>query len=235
MIVDKKSLSLKKLGLRSTHNLKHRLNMRLRQKLGAILWILSIQYFGAQFVVAQAWKNHFSLADNTISDLGNTACTLYGKMYICSPLHRWMNASFILLGIFQAIGGLLLCKRAINNKVKNIGFDFIVLGGIGILLVGIFPENTIIQLHMIGAALPFLIGNLGLIFLGPNLKVPNVLKVYTWVSGSISLVALILLVTHNYLSMGNGGMERLTAYPQTIWLMVIGIYILYQGSQVDNI
>ncbi len=209
--------------------------MKLDQKLGASLWILSIQYFVTQFVVARAWKNSFSLTDNTISDLGNTACATYGKMYVCSPLHHWMNASFILLGIFQASGGLILCKRAINNKTKNLGFDFIVLAGIGTILVGIFPENTVIQLHMIGAALPFLIGNLGLILLGPNLKVPNILRVYTWVSGIISLVALLLLVTHNYLSIGNGGMERLTAYPQTIWLIVIGIYILCQNSQIDNI
>ena len=97
--------------------------------------------------------------------------------------------------------------------------------GIGTILVGLFPENTISLLHVIGAGMPLLVGNIGLVILGIDLPMPKTLKLYTIFSGIVSVLALILFVTHSYVGIGPGGTERIAAYPQTIWLIIFGFYI----------
>lgn len=192
---------------------------------GPTIWILCIQYYIIQIVTARAWVIHYSLLRNPISDLGNTACGLYSGRFVCSPLHGLMNASFITLGITMATGSLLIYQEFKENWASLVGFSFMAAAGVGTLMVGLFPENSLSILHTVGAALPFFIGNLSLIILGLALRVPKALKIYTLLSGIISLAAFILFVTHHYLGLSIGGMERIVAYPQTIWLIIFGIYI----------
>jgi hypothetical membrane protein len=193
--------------------------------IGPMIWILCIQYFIAQLVVARAWSTPYSLLHNPISDLGNTACGLYSGRFVCSPLNGLMNASFIMLGITMAIGSLLIYQEFKESLSSLVGFSFMSLAGIGTLMVGLFPENTLSDVHLAGAILPFLIGNLALIIFSVALPIPKPFQIYTILSGAISLVALVFLLTDHYLSLGIGGMERLTTYPQTIWLIFFGIYI----------
>jgi hypothetical membrane protein len=192
---------------------------------GPALWILSVQYFVIQLIVANHWRVPYSLLNNTISDLGNTACAIYGGRDVCSPLNPLMNASFVILGLTMFEGAMLIYQEFRKNTGSAMGFTFMALAGLGTILVGIFPENTISPLHFLGAMLPFLIGNIGMIILGLSLKLPKWLRVYSVTSGIISLVALGFFITHSYLGLGIGGMERIVAYPQTIWLIVFGIYI----------
>lgn len=193
--------------------------------IGPAIWIYGIQYFIVQLVVAAAWNSPFSLLTNPISDLGNTACGMYDDRYVCSPLHDWMNASFILFGLTVTIGSVLLYYGFRKNIRSYIGFSLMALAGIGTMLVGIFPENGIGALHTLGALLPFLLGNLSLIVLGLSLEMPRWFKYYTVISGVVGLVALIFLVFQNYLGSGPGGLERVVAYPQTIWMITFGVYV----------
>lgn len=192
---------------------------------GPAFWIASIQYFITMTIVGMNWATHYSVFKNTISDLGNTACGIYGGRYVCSPLHAWMNASFIVLGITMIIGSTLIYQEFRKTTASWIGFSFMALAGMGTLLVGIFAENTISSLHIAGAALPFVIGNIALLVLGLSLDMPRPLRIYTILSGVVSLIAFVLFITHTYLGIGIGGMERLTAHLQTIWLVVFGIYL----------
>jgi hypothetical protein len=69
----------------------------------------SAQFFITQFWVALAWTTPFSLLQNCISDLGNTRCGLSNSeahLYVCSPRHPSMNASFIALGLTILAGGV---------------------------------------------------------------------------------------------------------------------------------
>lgn len=207
--------------MRSTHKSQH--------YIGAVLWILSIQYYVAQFVVAASWPKYgrYSWAHNTISDLANTHCGIYDSKMVCSPLHTTMNISFIVLGITMVSGTLVLRKQLANSYLTNLGFIFIVLGGIGTVLVGLFPENTVLAMHIIGAALPFVFGNLGMIALGASLKrLPVWLRSYSVISGVIGLLALGFFTTSTYLGIGLGGMERIVSYPLTIWMIGLGLYLL---------
>lgn len=205
--------------------------------LGSIFWILNIQYFITQFVVGLAWQKPYSVLRNTISDLGNTTCGPYRGGFVCSPSHSWMNASFVALGLSMSVGSILVYRQSVKSAASTIGFGFMGVAGLGTALVGIFPENTISTLHILGAALPFLIGNLALVVLGFTLRLPQILRYYTSISGLVALVALVallLFLTHTYLRLGIGGMERLTAYPQTVWLIIFGIYSLRQHFKPQN-
>ena len=193
--------------------------------IGPIMWILSVQYFIVQLIVAKAWSMPYSLASNTISDLGNTYCGIYSGRYICSPLHSFMNGSFIILGLFMTLGSMFIYQEFRETSLAFIGFGFLLLAGIGTLLVGLFPENTNGTLHIIGAILPFLIGNAGITILGYALQVAKSLRFYSILSGVVSLIALVFFTSHHYLGIGIGGMERITAYPQTVWLFVFGVYM----------
>jgi len=192
--------------------------------LGPMLWILCIQYYAVQLIVAIAWRMPYSLTQNTISDLGNTACVTYGGRLVCSPLHTLMNVSFVLLGTLMIAGSILLSRTFHKSPIARVALTFIAIAGLGTIVVGIFPENTIRTFHIVGAALPFVIGNIGLLCFGFVSGIPRVLCNYALVFGLISLTTLVLFVTHHYVGIGIGGTERIVAYPQTIWLIIFGIY-----------
>lgn len=200
--------------------------------IGAIAWISSVQYFIIQIVVTNAWVDPFSIRKNPISDLGNTVCGEYSERYVCSPLHDLMNQSFVFLGSTMILGSILIARQFnIKNSVTS-GFSMLTLAGFGTILVGMYPENTIANLHILGASLPFLLGNIAMIVLSDHLNLPKNLRTFTMVSGVVGLSALVLFITGNYLGLGYGGMERVVAYPQTIWMIVFGIYYLKLVSKI---
>lgn len=187
--------------------------------------MLSIQYYLIQIQTALAWPKPYSWLHNTISDLGNTGCGNYAGRFVCSPLHELMNSSFITLGFTMALGSLLIYQEFKQSRASLIGFSFMAIAGLGTILVGLYPENTLSSLHALGAALPFFVGNVGILVLGINLDLPWRLRLYTLSSGGVALAALLFFSRQQYLGLGVGGMERLVAYPQTLWLIAFGIYI----------
>lgn len=194
--------------------------------LGPLIWVLSIQYFVLTAVAAAAWPTGYSWRFNLISDLGNTACGNYASRYVCSPDHGLMNGSFIALGLTMAIGSLLIYQEFRESRASLGGFSLMGLAGLGTLLVGLFPENTVVAMHVIGAVLALLVGNVSLVVLALALRNENSgLRVYTLVSGSVSILAFILFAFGIYLGIGRGGMERLVSYPLTVWLILFGLYM----------
>ena len=193
--------------------------------IGPLMWMLSIQYFIVQTVVAADWSIGYSLSKNTISDLGNTTCGVYTTRFVCSPLHNLMNISFIVLGLFMTVGAVFIYKEFKKRTLTRLGFYLLGIAGFGTMVVGVFPENTVSFLHLTGAVLALLIGNVGIAVLGWALEVPKTLRVYSVISGSFSLVALLLYVSSISAGIGLGEIERLAAYPQTIWLIVFGLYM----------
>ncbi len=193
--------------------------------LGLIFWILCIQYFLVQLIVGLAWVSPpYSWRLNTISDLGNTMFGLYGGRYVCSPLYDLMNESFVLLGICMIYGSILIFRGQDKNRALLWGVILMGRAGLGSILLGLFPENSVRSFHVTGAALTFILGNVALIIFGLTLSMPKAFRFFTITLGFAALVALGLFFTHNYLGLGIGGMERLTAYPQTVWLILFGIY-----------
>ncbi|HUC88310.1 MAG TPA: DUF998 domain-containing protein [Candidatus Binatia bacterium] len=207
--------------------------------LGPILWVMTAQYFVITYIVSRSWHPPYSLAHNSISDLGNTACGIYANRlasnsYVCSPKHTLMNTSFVLTGALMILGAKLIYPLFKKSRNTLIGLSCIGLGGLGAILVGLFPENTTSALHTTGAALDFLVGNVGLVILGFSLRLPKMLKVYTLFTGFLTLIFLVFYTSKVYLGLGLGGTERLASYPQTIWLIVFGIYLVYSKYSLKN-
>jgi hypothetical membrane protein len=198
---------------------------RLRPYVGPYLWIASVQYLLMQWVVASAWRNPtYSWRNNAISDLGATMCGTFAARYMCSPNHLLMNISFVVLGLTTLVGAALLYRQFAVNRGSRIGFAMLAVAGFGTALVGIFPEDADIVLHGFGAGLSFFLGDAALVVLGLSLAIPRWLKVFSVLSGVVSLLALGSYSTGHFFFLGLGGIERLAGYPQTLWLIVFGVY-----------
>jgi hypothetical membrane protein len=109
-------------------------------KLGPILYVASIQYFAVQLFVALQWRPPYNLSRDTISDLGNTACGTWNGRYVCSPFH---NLS------------VLLSRYLANGRASKAGFAAMAISGLGVIIVGLFPENSVPALHGLVRQQPF--------------------------------------------------------------------------------
>ncbi len=133
-------------------------------------------------------------------------------------------------------GGALLLSRALSaNRLARAGFVSLMIAGLGTIIVGLFPENTISAWHIFGASLPFFLGNLAMILLAMNLSwQARWLRNYTLLSGVVGLFALGFFISNHYLGLGLGGLERVVSYPQSLWMMTFGGYLLVQAKRSSH-
>ena len=172
-----------------------------------ILLILGAVQFVLAMVIAESIQPGYGIADNYVSDLGVGNSALL------------FNCSIILLGISICMSAYLIFQ-----KFKNAPFSVLFfLGGIGTMGVGIFPETTG-SIHLTFALVAFLCGGLSMIASYAIIK--KTLGMISIALGVISLSALILFITHVFLGLGPGGMERLIVYPELLWCVALGGYLL---------
>jgi len=92
---------------------------------------------------------------------------------------------------------------------------------IGTIIVSIFPENTILVMHSLGALIAFVFGAVSAIYAYRFTKSP--FRYFSILLGVISLFAIPLLGDSSLL--GFGGIERLVVYPYIIWGIAFGAYL----------
>jgi len=141
-----------------------------------------------------------------------------------------MDAVFVLLGLVMASGSLLLYQEFTERPRREqraalAGFTLMAFAGVGTMLVGLFPENTISYMHITGAGIAIGGGNLGILILGLVLPLPEGLRGSMIGLSIVSIVALICFASGHYFGIGGGTMERIAAYPETVWLIRFGLYI----------
>lgn len=147
------------------------------------------------------------------------------------PRHLLMNLGFAYLGLIMAFGSILLYNeftssdRKVDRLAAFLGFTLMSLAGVGAIIVGVFPENTLSYMHIAGAALAIGGGNVGILILGSVLDLPEAMRRYMLVFSTLSITCLTLFAAHRYFGIGAGTMERIAAYPETIWLITFGLYI----------
>jgi hypothetical membrane protein len=213
-----------------------------RELLGATLWALTVQYFIAEFIVASAWKlPRYDFRLNFISDLGATVCPTVApgtNMIVCSPLHMLMDASFVTSGLLIISGAVLLRSVFPPSRVVTLGLAGLAIGSLGLIGVGLLPENLHEQWHVLSATFFFLTSNASLVVLGlrltsfPRWKLRGV---YTALSGTIALLGLVVFIQPALTArIGVGYVERVIAYPFTIWLVVMGLYLLLSRAMTPK-
>jgi hypothetical membrane protein len=214
-------------------------------RLGAGLWLFCFQFFVGEQIARLGWPGHYSMARNYISDLGAVRC---GGGATCSSLHWVMNGSFVLQGLLIVFGTVLVRSFFPERLVYRIALALFVIAGIGVLEVGMVPEDINFRLHLLGAAANFLGGNLAMILLGLVMIRRSVCEALpsrfrSWITfalGSIGLLATIALAfrgTPSWAALGwnTGTVERLAAYPLPLWLTWTGFLILRElGVAAEN-
>jgi hypothetical membrane protein len=197
-----------------------------------IIWICAAQFFVAQVIAQSRWTTPFSLATNYISDLGNTTCGLYPAVtgsYVCSPWHTLMNISFVLQGVIILIGAVLARPALAGLRWRAVIFLLLVVTALGMVGVGLFPEDVNNRAHVISAGTQFITGNAAMIVFGiaaNRVERWRAFAVVSIVLGITGLLATALFPRGYGLGMGVGGMERVAAYTLPVWLITAGVLIV---------
>jgi len=204
-------------------------------RLGAILWVLTIEFFIAQFVAQAAWPA-YSIVDMDISLLGVTDCNTTPTGYGCSPRNLVFNAGMVLNGLL-ILGGLWLTRRLWPaSPLTTAALWLLAVGsGGGDLLVGLFPVDVFLEGHLAGAVLTLFVACLGILLLGVVLWNTNRLfALYAIATGLASLAAFGFYMLEFYLGLGRGVIERIGAWSHNLWYVVTGGLILlghFAGSR----
>ena len=92
------------------------------------------------------------------------------------------------------------------------------------MCVGIFPESAG-HIHTLVALIAFIFGGLSAVtastFLMPLFRYLSVLL------GVIARIALMLLILHQDMGLGLGGMERMIVYPIVLWAIGFSGYLMH--------
>jgi len=184
----------------------------LRKVAGSLILVGAAQFI-AGMIVAEALYSGYSVADNYISDLG------------VGPSALIFNSSVFLFGLTSVVASYYLW-RIFHEKLVVILFF---LAGIGLMGVGVFPENVEV-IHPIVSLIALLFGGLSAIAAYKLEKPP--LSYISVIMGSVALIALVLFITQNFLGLGEGGMERMIVYLIVLWIIGFGGYLI--GSEDKN-
>jgi hypothetical membrane protein len=186
---------------------------RTRPWLGAGWWALCFQFFVAEQIARLRWPGHYSMSMNWISDLGAAH----------SPLHWVMNGSFVVQGVLISVGAILMRRLFPAKASYRVALLLFLVSGVGVLVVGLVPEDSDAQVHRVAALAHLLAGNLAMTLMGVAMLAGaarvRFRGVITLLAGLLGLTALALL------GLGEkdvGTFERLAAYPLTLWLTWTG-------------
>jgi len=130
----------------------------LRRTVGGVLLLTQPLVIAVQLLVATRWSaGDYDLRVNTISDLGAVSCTTigaaYGPVAVCSPWHALMNAAFVVIGAFLALGAVLVSRDLAGRRTTWIASLLLVVSGISSLAVGLAPLDSAPEAHT-AVALP---------------------------------------------------------------------------------
>jgi hypothetical membrane protein len=188
-----------------------------RYRWGGLAWLLTLQFFVVEAIAALQYGGYSYSAD-VISDLGTAT----------SPAAGLMNASFIAQGVLIAAGALLLGPglAGLGGRLARV---LLVASGVGVLLVGVFPSDGNPTTHQVGATVHFVAGAVGLIALAYAVR-PRSEGLGTTLAllGLLGVVGTVFFGSAVFLSLGEGGMERVAGYVQPIGLALAGVALWRQ-------
>ncbi|MFZ0700098.1 MAG: DUF998 domain-containing protein [Thermoplasmata archaeon] len=187
---------------------------------GAIALIVADLQFIAAMIVTQFGYPNYSLAQNYISDLGNTSL---------SPWYYLFDSSIAILGIVSVLGILLIWSSFAPGSARVVGLLLLLLASVAAIFVGAFPENVNGTVHSIASLLVFAPSGVGLLLLGgwamPTRTHWAPFRAFTIVLGALTLGALVIFVLGLWGPLGPGTVERVIVAPVLLWALVISIHL----------
>lgn len=199
---------------------------------GAVLLLLTAQYFVGEAVAAAAWDDPaYSWSRNYVSDLGAISCSTT----VCSPDHAVMNATFVVHATLVFLGSTLLAPVFASARVRATVRVLFTLNALGNVLVAFFALDPAAggddRGHYVGAALAIAGGVVAISFAGVVCVRDarrRVFGVFTLVCGAVALAGLVLLQTASGERGGlpAGTLERLAVDPIIVWYVVTGSSLL---------
>jgi hypothetical membrane protein len=166
----------------------------------------------------------YTTFDNEISDLGATRPP---NSVIRQPSAGIFNTTMVVAGLAMLAGvpGLLA-----GFERRRMGI-WMLLVGIGVLGVGIFPGNRA-PFHGIFALLAFVAGGGAAIVSASVTR--GLFRLLAAGLGGIALASLAVAMLGDLTpamdELGDGGVERWVAYPTILWLVLFGGYLLNQPA-----
>ncbi|MER7169696.1 DUF998 domain-containing protein, partial [Micromonospora sp. NPDC000207] len=116
-------------------------------RLGVVAWLVQPLYLVAEIVTATAVGVPYSFVDNTISDLGASACTTvaypFGDVAVCSPWHLVLNTAFVVTGVLMVVGALLVRHPVAGGWVRWLW----VVAGLSSVGTGLVPLDRDLDLQ----------------------------------------------------------------------------------------
>ncbi len=192
-----------------------------RIRLGAVAWILTLQFFLVETYAGRGWPGYSFFTDR-ISDLGAAV----------SPMHGLVNASLIMQGMLIGGGALLLREAFAPGRLRDLGIALIAINGAGVILVGFVPEDTNRILHDVGAIALFLSGNLGMLALGTALlhdaSRMRALGTAAVAFGAIGVIAAVLFDLRSISAHAIGAFEHAAVDPLPLWLLMAGLVFVWR-------
>jgi hypothetical membrane protein len=183
-----------------------------RLRAGALVWLLTLQFFVVETVAELRLKAPYSRVDDVISDLGTSA----------SSAAQLMNASFVLQAAL-ILGGALLLRPALAGGAGGAAALLLSAAAAGVLLVGVFPSDGNSAMHATGAVLYLLSGGLGLIALAYAVRPRSeALGTALVLLGLIGTAATVFFFAGVSTFLGEGGTERVAAYVLPLALALAG-------------
>jgi hypothetical protein len=194
---------------------------------GAIAWLSVAQFFVVEELIQRRSAVPYDRRTNYVSDLGATQCGRYFDRTICSPDHLWMNVSFGLVGAAIILGAVLV--RPVVPALAGSPLPWLyAAAGVGAMIVGLFPLDTVRFMHAAGAGI-FLVGaNLGHLVLGGRLlrRLEPAAGVTLVVLGATGLVGAVLVANASTLGVGVGFVQRIAISSSVVGVLAAGALVL---------
>jgi hypothetical membrane protein len=115
-----------------------------------------------------------------------------------------------------------------RGRRANLARICILLAAAGYVLVGVFPADVNLGMHLLAALLVMPIANIGLLASGFVRRDSAIWKA-RWTSRALGAAAFIASYLHfagPCLGIGKGGMERIAVFTLLFWLGGIGVFLL---------
>ncbi len=188
---------------------------------GILLLISCLQFFLA-VNFAETQFPGYSVAKNTLSDLGGTLPPV-------EPSATIFNLSVIIMGILVLAAVYLILKSGGCRLFSSC----LAISAIGAVGVGLFPEYTG-GIHTFFSLIVFLFGSLAVIFsyrLGLNIPM-TIVSLITGLVALIFILSFIVSYGNNpfVAYLGVGGAERFIAYPTLLYITALGGYLTSRGN-----